>query len=231
MKEYKKILIVEDEWVNAQYIKAILEELNHTVIDIVSNAKDAISCVQNNPIDLVFMDINIQGSIDGIQCAIKLNQMKPLPIIYLTAYNDMETINEASLTNLYGFIPKPFDQKNVEIVLSVALARIKQEQPSTIQSKIEVKLNNGYTFNREVMILKCNGTTVKLTKTETKLMTVLCKKVNNIVPLKEIHLYLYNSLEKSDSTLRDVVSRLRKKVPDLIITNVHGVGYILEKRE
>ena len=101
------ILIVEDEIVAVQYLKRILISLSYQTIFVSNNATDALEIINKHLIDLVFMDINIQGSVDGITCAHSLNIKQNIPIIYTTAYSDSVTIVEASETNIFGYLIKP----------------------------------------------------------------------------------------------------------------------------
>ena len=131
------ILIVEDEYINSEYLRHVLIKLGFETIYCVTNAHDALELVLKNSIDFAFMDINIDGAIDGIMCAKLLNQKYNLPIIYTTAYSDSTTISEASDTNIYGYLIKPFDTKDIEVICKIVLKtafknRVKNNDESVI---------------------------------------------------------------------------------------------------
>lgn len=97
------ILIVEDEVISTHYLIGILESLNINTIYDATCMEEALNIVREHHIDLVFMDINIDGAEDGITCSKVINEEYFIPIIFTTAYGDSQTILEASDTN--SFIP------------------------------------------------------------------------------------------------------------------------------
>ena len=123
-----KILVVEDERVVALSIQNRLESLGYTVTANVISAEAAIAGIPQNPPDLVLMDIRLKGKIDGIEAATQMRQQFQLPVVYLTAYNDEETLERAKLTEPYGYLLKPFESKDLATTIEVALYKHKMEQ-------------------------------------------------------------------------------------------------------
>lgn len=123
-----KILVVEDERVVALSIQNRLEALGYSVTANVISAEAAIAGIPENPPDLVLMDIRLKGKIDGIEAAAQMRQQFQLPVIYLTAYNDEETLERAKLTEPYGYLLKPFESKDLSTTIEVALYKHKMEQ-------------------------------------------------------------------------------------------------------
>lgn len=123
-----KILVVEDERVVALSIQNRLEALGYIVTANVISAEAAIAGIPQNPPDLVLMDIRLKGKIDGIKAAAKMRQQFQLPVVYLTAYNDEETLERAKLTEPYGYLLKPFESKDLATTIEVALYKHKMEQ-------------------------------------------------------------------------------------------------------
>lgn len=97
------------------------------------------------------MDINLEGATDGIQCAILMNRIAPIPIIYTTALGDTQTILDTSDTNVYGYLIKPFDKQDIEAALTVAISRIKQsaKQASIQPPSGMLHLGRGYIYKIE----------------------------------------------------------------------------------
>jgi CheY-like chemotaxis protein len=124
-----KILIVEDEGIISQSLEYLLREMGYEVTETVTNGEDAISSVYRNPPDLVLMDIQLGSDMDGVEATqiIKQSENAP-PIIYLTAYSDDSTINRAKITTPFAFITKPFESRELQICIEVALYNNKIEQ-------------------------------------------------------------------------------------------------------
>jgi signal transduction histidine kinase len=126
-----RILIVEDESIIAMTLRHTLEDLGYEVIDAVSSGNAAIQAVSQavsqGGIDLILMDINIDGDIDGIETATKIRQQDNIPIIYLTSYADDKTITRAEKTGSLGYILKPFKGREVRAAIQIALNKHKEE--------------------------------------------------------------------------------------------------------
>jgi CheY-like chemotaxis protein len=104
MENPLKILIVEDEMLIAANIAIQLETIGYEVVGIIPRGEEAVKVVQNERPDLVLMDINLKGELDGIETAKKLQQDGEIPIIYLTANSDDAHFERAKETNPYAFI-------------------------------------------------------------------------------------------------------------------------------
>jgi hypothetical protein len=124
----KKILIVEDETIVAFNIKNRLEGLGYSVIDIITSGEKALKKVTEMPPDLILMDIKLKGSIDGIETAHQIRKHFSIPVVYLTAYTDEETLNRAKVTEPFGYILKPFEARDLCTTIEMALYKHKIEQ-------------------------------------------------------------------------------------------------------
>ena len=123
-----KILIVEDENIVAFNIKSRLEGLGYTVTAVSSSGEVALKKVEQNRPDLVLMDIKLKGIMDGIQAAEQIRSQFQIPVVYLTAYTDEETLNRAKLTEPYGYILKPFEARDLGTTIEMALYKHQIEQ-------------------------------------------------------------------------------------------------------
>jgi signal transduction histidine kinase len=117
------ILIVEDELLIAKNLSQKLEKLGYKIADIVSSGADAIQRAQELKPDLILMDIVIKGEIDGIETAAIINQKFDIPIIYTTAYADDETLQRAENTGSYGYLLKPFKERELHATIKIALSK------------------------------------------------------------------------------------------------------------
>lgn len=127
-----KILIVEDERLIALEIATRLERMGYIVCTNAVTSQEAINQTALFKPDLILMDIRISGDIDGIDTAKRIRASYEIPIIFITAYADDETITRAKETLPYGYLTKPVQEKDLKITLEVALHRIKVENELTI---------------------------------------------------------------------------------------------------
>lgn len=122
-----KILVVEDEFIVAMDIRSRLTKLGYTVVDSVSSGEEAINKVAENPPSLVLMDVNLKGSIDGVEAARQIRNRFDIPIIYLTANADDHTLNRAKETEPLGYIIKPFKEKELYSTIEITLSKHQTE--------------------------------------------------------------------------------------------------------
>ena len=123
-----KILVVEDELIAAENIARNLKKLGYEVIGIVDSGEEAIQAATNNHPNLVLMDIMLQGDLDGIQAAGHIRSELKIPVIYMTAYADDDTLGRAKLTEPYGYLVKPFKPQALKTTIEIALQKYQGEQ-------------------------------------------------------------------------------------------------------
>ncbi|MHA1190941.1 MAG: metalloregulator ArsR/SmtB family transcription factor [Promethearchaeota archaeon] len=125
-----KVMIVEDELITAEAIAILLKKLDYDPIKIVSSGEEAISKLRNLDLDLILMDIILSGTMDGIETAQKIYSMYNIPIIFITAYGDKNTLDRAKISEPYGYILKPItneDELQPTIELAIYNHRVKNE--------------------------------------------------------------------------------------------------------
>ena len=115
------ILIVEDESIVAMDLSYQLQEMNYQVCAIADNGKDALAMIEQHRPTLVLMDIIIKGDMDGIETARHISHRFQTPVIFLTAYSDMHTVERAAQTAPYGYLTKPFQANELRAAIEVAL--------------------------------------------------------------------------------------------------------------
>jgi PAS domain S-box-containing protein len=123
-----KILIVEDEIVVAHDIKSTLEGLGYEVTAIAATAENALASARENRPDLALMDIVIKGDKDGIGAAAAMREELDIPVVYLTAYSDEAILERAKTTEPYGYIIKPFQERELHSTIEMALFKSRAEQ-------------------------------------------------------------------------------------------------------
>ena len=122
-----KILIVEDESIVAFDLKRLLLAMNYEVMDIVTSGEKAIKIAIGEKPDLIIMDIMLNGAITGVVAAGRIKEKTNIPVIYLTAYADTETLKNAKITQPYGYILKPFDEKVLISTIEMAIYKSRME--------------------------------------------------------------------------------------------------------
>lgn len=115
------ILIIEDELLIAEEIAYMLESMGHTALEPVSSSDAALEVLRTQFVELVLMDINIEGDTDGIATAVLVRRLFAVPVVFLTALSDPGTLNRAKLAKPYGYIVKPFTEHTVRAQLELAL--------------------------------------------------------------------------------------------------------------
>lgn len=117
------ILVVEDECIVGLELKEHLERLGYLVPEVLESGLAVVQAVARLQPDLLLMDIHIRGSLDGIEAAYQAKAEFDLPVIYLTAYSDSETLRRAALTGPAAFLLKPFNERELAANIELALSR------------------------------------------------------------------------------------------------------------
>jgi PAS domain S-box-containing protein len=123
-----QILIVEDEVITALEIRSRLERAGYAVSAIASSAEEALDRLATTQPDLVLMDIRLRGAMDGIQAAEAIRVRCGTPVVYLTAYSDGETLERAKATEPYGYLFKPFEEREIHTAIEMALYKHQMEK-------------------------------------------------------------------------------------------------------
>lgn len=121
---HEKILIVEDESIFALELKQRLKELGYFITGIAMNCEKAIELAGNNLPDVVLMDINIQGDVDGIDTAIAIKNRYNIPSIFLSALSDKSTMKRLSDSGFDEYLSKPFIENQLKEALRRMMGKI-----------------------------------------------------------------------------------------------------------
>ncbi len=124
----KQILIVEDERIVAEDIRRSLENLGYFVSAVASSGMEALKKTQENIPDLALVDIVLRGTMDGIETARQMHTHFNIPVVYLTAYDDEETLHRAKTTEPYGYLLKPFKERELHTTIEMALHKHEMEK-------------------------------------------------------------------------------------------------------
>ena len=116
-----RILVVEDEVIVADDIRRSLKNLGYDVPSIASSGEAAIKKAEEHKPDLVLMDIMLHGKMDGIEAAGNIVSRFDIPVLYLTAYSDSKILERAKITEPFGYLIKPYKDRELEINIEIAL--------------------------------------------------------------------------------------------------------------
>lgn len=123
-----KIMIVEDEIIIAKELQLIIGDLGYDFCGMITTGEEAIQKAGDYLPDLILMDINLIGEIDGIEAAEKIQAQYDIPVIYVTALADSKVLTRAKVTEPYGYILKPFEERELYVCIEIALYKHQAEK-------------------------------------------------------------------------------------------------------
>lgn len=138
----KNILIVEDEVLIASQIQLFLEMNGYNCVGIAVDYTGAIELLESNPVDLILLDIKISGSKNGIDIAKYSNKNLGLPFLFLTSYNDVETLHELKHLNPIGYINKPINDATLLTNIDLYFSSNKLQKQHIVPIKSGTKIYN-----------------------------------------------------------------------------------------
>ncbi len=118
-----KLLLVEDEFLIAEFLQMNLESLGYQVCELVGTGEEAIELAEKEQPDIVLMDIHLSGEIDGIEAALEIHQRFQIPIIFMTGYFDEKTMAQARELNPLAYLVKPIMPEHIKPVIDSVLKK------------------------------------------------------------------------------------------------------------
>ncbi|MFP4066429.1 MAG: ATP-binding protein [Spirochaetaceae bacterium] len=123
-----RILIVEDEAIVAMDIRRRIERLGYRTVAAVSSGEEALTAAREKDFDLALMDIQLDGRMDGIEAADAIRRETGRPVVYLTAFSDRESLERAKVTDAFGYVLKPFDERELGIAIEMAMFKERMQR-------------------------------------------------------------------------------------------------------
>jgi two-component system, OmpR family, response regulator VanR len=218
------LLYIEDEDNIRINIKKVLLLLCENVFDA-SDTKEADLIFQNQRIDIIISDINLPNT-NGIEFIKELRKKdKTIPVILLSAYTDTKYLLEATKLKLVDYLTKPVDFKT----LNNALYKCVEEILDNSRYLILFQNNIQYNVLHKKLIDLNTQKELLLTSKELDLLSFLIKNSNRIVSTDELKANIWEDcFEATDSALKNLLNKLRKKIGKESIINISGVGYRLD---
>lgn len=218
------ILYIEDEASIKENVKKTLELFCDNVYDeeCIENAKKTL---EKNRIDIIISDINLPD-ISGIDFIKQLRMIdKTIPVIILSAYTDKNYLLEATKLKLVDYLTKPIDFKS----LNSALNKCVDEILDNSRYIISFKNNIQYNVLHKKLIDSSNDKEITLTSKELTLLELLIKNSNRVLSTDELKTSIWeDEFEATDSALKNLLNKLRKKIGKESIINISSVGYRLD---
>lgn len=150
-----KILIVEDDAVSALLLRKALEKNDHEIVGIADSGEKALEMIMDSHADLVMMDINLAGELDGITTTEIINEKYDIPVVYLSASSDAETLNKVVGTNPSAYVIKPFNIRELNMVVELAIYKDRKEKElqklnNELEEKVRQRTIELYDANKEL---------------------------------------------------------------------------------
>ncbi|WP_143961947.1 hybrid sensor histidine kinase/response regulator [Litoribacter populi] len=149
------ILITEDDTVSALLLKKALEKNNHKILAIADSGEEALEILEENTADMVMMDINLAGELDGIRTTEIINEKYAIPVVYLTASSDEETLQKVVGTNPSAYVIKPFNIRELNMVIELAIFKDRKEKElqklnELLEEKVKIRTAELNEANKEL---------------------------------------------------------------------------------
>lgn len=207
MSEFSlKILIVEDSLAFALNLERLLEELGYFVCGRVASSSEALQKVHSEQPDLILMDINIKGNLNGIEVGSKIDKLK-IPILYITSLYDEQTYALAQESNMIGYLVKPLNTISLKSGIQLAIHKaysIKKESESTNQLNVDDHICTKHSF-----FIKKRGVMHK----------VLIKDIAYIESADNYS--MISTTQNSTFTARIPISKMEVMLPEKTFMRIH----------
>ncbi|MCK9490997.1 MAG: response regulator transcription factor [Sulfurimonas sp.] len=216
-----RILLLEDEYSLRISIEEFLTDIGYEV-DGFMDGLEAYDAIYERVYDILILDVNVP-SLSGFELLKKLREDdKKIPAIFLTSMSNIDAVKKGYETGCCDYIRKPFDLEELELRIDQALASFLQDDSSLVHFGYELS----YDMKRGKLTL--GQEEILLRKTEQELLEVLIKNKNAVVSTQMFQDEVWGEYVEP-ATIRVQLNNLRKKLPDDVIQNRRGLGYIIER--
>lgn len=201
------ILVVEDESIVAKDIQLCLTKLGYNVVGICSSGEAAIEAAEQHEPDLIMMDIMLKGEMSGIQAAGVIREKLDVPVIFLTAYTDRDTVEKAKETEPFGYIIKPFKEIDIQTAIEIALYKHSRDQV--------VKKERDYYYS---LVEKQESPDMIFVKANQRLVKIKYTDIYFIEALKD---YVVINTGERRYTIHSTMKDIERKMPEKDFVRVH----------
>jgi DNA-binding NarL/FixJ family response regulator len=153
-----KILLIEDEFIIAKDIKIFLEKEKFAKVENANNYSSAKALFEKNNYNLVISDVNLNEEIDGIDIISEFSKIKQFPVVYLTAYSDLDIISRAEKTMPFAYLLKPYNENQLKATINLAILNFNKASAAIPENTENTeKLNLLTSREKEVLITLSTG--------------------------------------------------------------------------
>ena len=209
MENITSVYIVEDESIVAKDIQNSLKKLGYNVLGISNNGTDAIKQIVDLEPNIVLMDIMIKGTLTGIDVSEIIKKEYNIPVIFLTAYADENTLAKAKITQPYGYILKPF--KEIDLHSTIEMAIYKHKKDTELQKERDFLyslVDSKDEAARDILFVKSNSRLVK----------IYLKDIYFVEALKD---YVVLNTQYTRYTIHSTMKDIEKKLDNGDFVRVH----------
>lgn len=212
-----KILLLEDDSLLNETITKYLRMVGHTIVSA-KDGKECLGFALEEKFDLSIFDINVPF-LDGLSLLEDLHVKKrAMPVIYISALNDIEEISKAYELGCSDYIKKPFHLKELDYRINKVSQTLKQDMHHK-------RLSKSYSFDCDNMILYYNNTPQTLSKRQLQIVDFLAHNRSFVCTYEMFKEYVWFGEEIEEGTIRAEINRLKKNLKEDFIENIRGIGY------
>lgn len=171
------VLIVEDEVIIAKDMSVTLTKLGYDVVGHCISGEDAVTATGEKHPDIILMDIMLKGEMTGIDAATEIHDKFNIPVVFITAYSDEDTINRTNTSAPFGYIVKPFKANDLRATIETALNRFKEEQNLKKENEVLYRLAK-QDGKKNILFIKTDSKLIKLRITDILYLEALKDYVN-----------------------------------------------------
>lgn len=217
-----KVVLVEDEPIIAADLSCLLKKNNVEVIDIFEDGISVLSYLEHNHPDLILMDVQLYGDLDGIDVANRISGLYSIPIIFLTSNTDTKTFNRAKLSTPHAFLSKPFRIRDVMHAIHLAMEShdpTDLEYSEQLDDRIFIRNNEALdkVMYQDILYLKADGAyTHIVTRDKEYIVSQTLKKVEGRIKNRDIfriHRSYVVNIKKIDKITDGSVHIYSTKIP------------------
>lgn len=201
------VLIVEDEVIIAKDLSLTLTKLGYTVAGHCTSGEEAVLLAEEKNPDIIVMDIMLKGAMTGIDAALEIRKKQNIPVVFITAYSDEDTISRTNTSSPYGYIVKPFKANDLRATIETALNRFNEEQVLKKENELLYKLSDEGS-KKNILFIKTDSKLVRL-------------KTNDILYIEALKDYVNIFTVDNKHIVRSTMKGIQDKLPSDRFVRIH----------
>lgn len=209
-----KVLILEDDLIQAMDIKRTLSNLDIELIGTANSSKQALEISKKEKIDILISDIDLQEDLDGVDIAKQMQHLHGTKIIFLTACKSIDTIKKVASIEASSYLTKPYKKEDLEVIINILI----EKYHLNIEDSL-IKINEYHSYNKNKGILYLNEKEMYLSSNENRLFSILFNTINSNVEYSHFDL---------DTEKRQLIrNNLNAKLKGLIVRDIKEENSLL----